>query len=96
MSNLSGAIMELRTLQRRIELTGIGTMRLPDILTALHFLEVAAEVDGARCLRAVTKGMTEWKTNGAVKMQMYGLFAALKALPKKEEDDAENKTNGEW
>lgn len=78
---LDGAIMELRTLERRVEFTGIGIERLPSIRTALRFLRVAAGVDSARCLRAVVKGMTEWKTNAVVKLQMRDLFIALSGLP---------------
>jgi len=89
MSKLDGAIRELRTIQGRMELTGIGIDRLPDIDTALHFLEVAAGVNSARCLRAVKKGMGQWQTSGVVKVEMLDLFTALEGLdlPKKAEDE---------
>ena len=80
---LDGAIMELQALERRVELTGMRADRLPSIKTALRFLRVAADVDGAKCLRALIKAMTEWTASGVVKMQMYDLFTALNDLPGK-------------
>ena len=86
---LDGAIMELRALERRVEFTGIGIGRLPSIKVALCFLRIASGVDAARCLRAVTKGMTEWKTNAVVKLQMRDLFAALDGRPEAAASDDE-------
>lgn len=71
------AALELQTLERRGELTGLSVDRLTSIRAALYFVRVAAGVDAGRCLRAVQKGMTEWRTSADVKLQMLGLFEAL-------------------
>ena len=84
---LDGAIVELRSLKRRIEFTGVGVDRLPGVITALRYLKVAARVDSARCLRAVVKAMTLWKTNPVVMVEIYDLFSALDGLPKTGGDD---------
>jgi len=84
---LDGAIMELRALLRRMEFTGAGIDRLPSVRIALRYLKVAARIDSVRCLRAVVKAMTLWKTDAAVKMDMHDLFSALSGSLKMEVDD---------
>lgn len=74
---IDDAVVELRAMELRGELAGLSTDRLDSIRAALYFVCVAARVDARRCLRAVQKGMTEWRTNSVVKLQMLELFEAL-------------------
>lgn len=81
MPKFEGAIMELRAQRSKAGLVSLSPERLGDIDAALHFLETAARIDGARCHRALVSHMADWRVNANVKLDLIELVSAFEGLP---------------